>query len=104
MILTKLQLCEGATLPRGYGVAWCVPTELAYVCLPIPFNVIAGRFRAFWLRVRLPEGRDVLEQCWRDGYRIGSAAGYTQGRESGLHTHMLMADIRQELAAIRRES
>src|SRR5258706_11965072 len=101
MIITAMQLHEGERLPHCYGIAWALPQELAYICLPIPFNVIARGFRDFWLRLQFPQGADVLTKCWQDGQTLGLAQGYRQGRESGLRSQLLIDEIRREIAELR---
>ena len=103
MMLTELRLAEGEQLPRGYGVAWRLPDRLVYVCLPIPLNLIVGAFRAFWLRVRLPEGRDVLDEYYDLGHRSGYEAGRRQGYEHAMHLRLTLEEIRAEIQTIKSE-
>jgi hypothetical protein len=38
-------------LPRFWGIAWRKPNQMAYVLLPIPFNVVARYVRDAWFAV-----------------------------------------------------
>lgn len=101
VILSALELREGSRLPRFYGVAWAEEWRHTYVCLPVPFNIIARRVREFWHRLQLPVGRDLLEDCWRDGYNQGNVRGYRQGKEAGLSCQLIVTEIRAELAELK---
>lgn len=74
------RVTAGECLPRGYGVAWASFERAGAVCLPIPFNVLAGRVRSVWLwfkRGGLPLAGDPAS-AFAEGVRhgIGIMAGY----------------------------
>ena len=94
---------EAAIVSDWWGLAWLEHTSMHIVIMPIPFNVIARIFRTWWLRLRLPQGKDLLEECWRDGDRHGFERGYKQGRETGLMLTKTLLEVREELQALHRE-
>ena len=84
-LVSAKRLAECETLPRGYGVAWMLPYQDAFYCLPIPLNIIMRHFRAWWLRARLPmEGGDPSGDAYTYGYSRGRHDGYDSGMQQGI--------------------
>lgn len=93
--------CE--LIPRGYGVAWRSFGSATAVCLPMPFNIIAGFARTVWFAMKqglgldpgakwYRLGRDEAERDWRTA-RVclqsdnadAVADAYERGRNDGAH-------------------
>lgn len=89
------ELAEGATLPRGYGIAWWLPYSDRAYCLPVPLNRIAGTFRAWYLDWRRPCEDDPIAAAFTYGESTGFQRGIDHGYDRGLrHAKMI---IREEL-------
>ena len=71
-------LDEGDMIPDGYGIAYC---DFRYwprvVIMPIPFNLLAGGWRAFVHWVQCPPWRFTearLCRAYDNGYAEGAAS------------------------------
>jgi hypothetical protein len=69
------KVTPGYMLPCGYGVAWVRWNTCEAVCMPVPFNVVAGALRTAWAWLKSP--RWIIERG-EDAYRQGRADGYRE--------------------------
>jgi hypothetical protein len=80
----RIEIAEGAIIPRGYGVAYAVIDRRASVYYPVPFNVVACWLRVVWRWLRFPAGTYVgarqLREAELAGWQHGYAAGYERAR------------------------
>ena len=90
-LVAHLGECE--RMPFGYGVAWQDWSTRTFTCLPIPFNVIASRARAFYLW--------VLFGCWQSAVdrRIHSAVAAERAYQSQRDFHEDEARRRRDFRA-----
>ena len=51
-IFKKIELTEGQTMPRGYGLAWLETNRLVYVCYLFPLNHFVAAARKLYLKFR----------------------------------------------------
>lgn len=71
------RLHAGQMLPPFYGIAWDVYERNERVCMPVPFNLIAGAIRRIW--IFLIYGWRSVPIYPRDAYRQGYIEGYRDG-------------------------
>lgn len=90
MIVNGVEIMEGGTIPRGYGVAYWKQDHDAAVCYPFPINRIVGFVRNAYLRIRhvkmiraeqeaLQRIRDARREIKEEGSKIGYKQGYRAG-------------------------
>lgn len=75
---------NGELIPPFHGVAWVELIANQAVCLPVPFNVVAGLLRSMWLWLRggwRPVPVDP-RHAFREGYVIGYRHGSMKSGES----------------------
>lgn len=82
--VSALELSELARMPKGYGIAWWLPYSDRAYCLPIPLNLIAGAFRAWYLAWRRPCEDDPIMAAFQAGKAKGFQDGVSHGWEQGL--------------------
>lgn len=94
-LVSDRELAEGATLPRGYGVAWYLPHSMRAYCLPVPLNRIAGACRAWYLDWRRPCKDDPIMVA----YQLGESKGFQRAYDAGYNAALRFAKtlIREEL-------
>lgn len=96
MKILDLHLAEGGRIPRGFGIAWTCPNQLAYVVLPIPFHWIAGFVRRAWHEFLLGyRGEASLKDAaYLEGYKVGERVAqenaWRAGRDYGEERAMLI--------------
>ena len=71
----KLEVREGAMIPKYYGIAYLEIDRLIAVAYPVPFNLVIGVFRKIWNWIRVPEG------LFKSGYDNGYLKGKEEGRK-----------------------
>ena len=60
MLLSKLEIRNGYTMPWFYGIAYWKTTQCMAVCYPVPFNRIVRLVREAWLWLASPRAN------WRE--------------------------------------
>lgn len=104
----------GASMRRGYGLAWRRPEMPASVCLPVPLNLLARWGRALWFVVlhglRPDHAQREFMEGWGQAYRKGFEAGSRKGTDVGLRAgwadrqRQLEMNLDRELSELRRRS
>ena len=80
----RLDLLQGAEVPRWYGVAWHDYNRDVAVCYPVPLNILFGWARLVWMWLRfrsVPRRWDTLRQAYE--------AGHLAGRQYEIHNAMV---------------
>ncbi len=85
MKILDLELARGDRIPFGWGIAWAMPNQLAYVVLPMPLHVIAGFVRRVWHEFLLGYHGEasVQDAAFTEGYLAGVRSAQTQAWRDG---------------------
>jgi hypothetical protein len=81
LIIPALKIREGDRVPEGYGIAYPANNQYAWICYPIPINIIAGLWKRFVDFVRFPFMKgSVIHEIRKESYRQGWSDGSRSAR------------------------
>ncbi len=80
-MIRRIRECE--QFPPFYGLAWWDILRNQAICLPYPFNYIAGWGRHLWLKLRYAHSPDARKLVYQEGFHKGWTEGKRIGYEEG---------------------
>lgn len=93
-ICSGLEIHQGARMPEGYGIAWALWDRDAYVCAPMPWNLVLAF--GYWLYGGV---RQLFHHVPVDALSRAYEHGYTEcGRQRDIHLEIVKQDLARELA------
>jgi len=87
MRISAKRLCEGETMPRGWGLAYWEEATRYAVILPIPLNVIVRGLREVWILfvggVFPGHTEQLISRAWQRGYEEAMDFHFAEGYRLG---------------------